>query len=215
MRPDRELPARPHRIASAWLIPPPLRYLSLVDKPLARRALRLLVVAAIVVAAAGCDRSAPDEPQEPADADASAEVAELAAIGGVQDVWAFEFGLDADRDTVREHLGAPAARTESEESGRAGALRIVVWRYDRLEVTFLVDAATESEYLLSVKVLDPSVPTRGGLEVGMELERAIDLLGEPRVIDDGSLVWFYRNTTIELVVSDDEVEAIHLARALP
>lgn len=215
MRPDREAPARPHRIASAWPFAPPLWYLSLVGGPVARRALRLLVVAAIVVAAVGCDRPTADEPQEPDDADASAELPELVAIGGVQDVWAFEFGLDADRDTVREHLGAPAARTESEESGRAGSPRIVVWQYDRLEVTFLIDVAIESEYLLSVKISDPSVPTRGGLEVGMKLDRAIELLGEPRVIDDRSLVWFYRNTTIELVVSDDEVEAIHLARALP
>ncbi|MFW6292313.1 MAG: hypothetical protein ACOC7V_08295, partial [Spirochaetota bacterium] len=75
--------------------------------------------------------------------------------------------------------------------------------------------ANETEYLLSARISDPSVPIRGGLEVGMQLDRATELLGEPRVIEERSLVYFYRNTTIELVVSDDVVEAIHLARALP
>ncbi|MFW5743161.1 MAG: hypothetical protein ACOCVO_01000 [bacterium] len=183
------------------------------------RALRCVRIAAVVVvsllAAGGCGESSPPQAQEPAAEQATADLPEIAAIGGVQDVWAFDFGMDADREAVRAQRGEPRARAVSEESDRAGEPDIVVWRYDGLEITFLIDAANETEYLLSARISDPSVPIRGGLEVGMQLDRATELLGEPRVIEERSLVYFYRNTTIELVVSDDVVEAIHLARALP
>ena len=173
------------------------------------------VVAVSLFAAAGCGESAPPEAQEPAVEQAAADLPEIAAIGGVQDVWAFDFGMDADREAVRAELGEPRSRAVSEESDRAGEPDIVVWRYDGLEITFLIDAVNEIEYLLSARISDPSVPIRGGLEVGMQLDRATELLGDPRVINERSLVYFYRNTTIELVVSDGVVEAIHLARALP
>ncbi len=173
------------------------------------------VVAVSLFAAAGCGESAPPEAQEPAAEEATADLPEIAAIGGVQDVWAFDFGMDADREAVRAELGEPRSRAVSEESDRAGEPDIVVWRYDGLEITFLIDAVNEIEYLLSARISDPSVPIRGGLEVGMQLDRATELLGDPRVINERSLVYFYRNTTIELVVSDGVVEAIHLARALP
>lgn len=183
---------------------------------LLRVLLRLAVAPAILVLAVSCGGPAADDTGgEPTAREADAELPELAAIGGVRDVWAFGFGMDAGREAVLEQLGEPRARTESEDSRRAGGPEIVVWEYDGLEITFLIDVVNESEYLLSVRISDPSVPLRGGLEVGMQLDRATEMLGEPRVVNEGSLVYFYRNTTIELITDDRVVEAIHLARALP
>lgn len=215
MRPDREAPCS--RTTSARMRPSrrrvPLRLLR--PASLRRVVVSIAVVAATVGGLAGCGGPSGDESQEPRADQAVAELPELAAIGGARDVWAFEFGMDADREAVSEHLGEPRTRAESEESGRAGGPRIVVWDYDGLEITFLIDAVNETEYLLSAKISDASVPTRGGLEVGMQLDRATGLLGEPRVVNERSLVYFYRNTTIELITSDGVVEAIHLSRALP
>lgn len=215
MTPNREAPVLPSRLASPLRSPPRRRDARLRLVGRARAVLWFVVVIAVAAVATGCGGPTADEAQEPDAANTPAELPELAAIGGVHDVWAFEFGMDSDREAVRAHLGEPAARIEGEDSGRAGAPRIVVWEYDGLEVTFLIDEANESERLLSVEISDPSVPTRGGLEVGMQLDRATELLGEPRVVNERSLVYFYRNTTIELIASGDVVEAIHLARALP
>jgi hypothetical protein len=174
----------------------------------------LILVALVVLVAAGCDAPRPTVPPEGTQA-APPDLQELPAIGGVHDVWAFEFGMDAGRETVRSHLGDPLSREQSEQSGQAGGPQIVRWVYDGLEITFLIDAAGESEYLLSVEIDGPDVPIRGGLELGMPIAAAAELLGEPRVVNERSRVYFYRNTTIELIVDRDEVAAIHLARALP
>jgi hypothetical protein len=147
--------------------------------------------------------------------EASAALPELAAIGGVRDVWAFDFPMTASRDEVRSALGEPQAVSESETNRSSSGPEVVLWIYDGLEVTFLLDEHGEHEYLLSVKIDHPSVPLRGGLRVGMPLEEALRLLGEPRVSNERSRVYFYRDTTIELVVEHGEVAAVHLARALP
>ncbi len=171
-------------------------------------ALLHVVLFAVLV---GCDRpeSSP-ELEEPAD-----DLAPIAAIGGVRDVWAFEFGLDADRDRVRLVLGDPLQIERSISVGGGGGPEIVRWEYDGLRVDFLLDNADAHEYLLSVRIGDPEIPMRGGLRLGMPVGEAVELLGEPRVENADSLVYFYRETTIELAVSDGVVSAVILARALP
>ena len=160
---------------------------------------------------AGCERSEPS-PSPVASAD---DLAPIAAIGGVRDIWAFEFGLDADRERVRAAFGDPLAVEQSDTNEADAGPQIVRWEYDGLRVNFLIDRADEHEYLLSVRISDPEIPMRGGLRIAMPVDEAVELLGEPRVENEDSLVYFYRETTIELAVSDGAVSAVTLARALP
>ena len=147
--------------------------------------------------------------------DSAGELPELAAIGGVQDVWAFPFGLDADREGVRSELGEPVSVNQTRSGENEDGPTVIRWFYERFSLTFLVDATGEQEYLLSARLSDPEAPLRGGLRVGMPVDEAIALLGEPRVASGDSRVWFYLNSTIELVVGGNEVEAVVLSRALP
>ncbi|MFW6292879.1 MAG: hypothetical protein ACOC7V_11210 [Spirochaetota bacterium] len=173
--------------------------------------LRTVLVGVLAVVLAGCERSEP----APEPGESAAEVAPIAAIGGVRDVWAFDFGLDADRERVRAAFGDPLRVEQSDTNEADAGPQIVRWEYDGLRVSFLIDRADEHEYLLTVRISDPELPMRGGLRIGMPVGEAVELLGEPRVENPDSLVYFYRETTIELGVSDGIVETVTLARALP
>lgn len=181
-------------------------------KHLTVRRITLVTLLAATVLLSGCSQGE----EEQADAQsARAELPALATIGGVQDVWGFSFGMSADRETVRGALGEPVSVETSQAGTNGQGPQIERWAYEDLEVTFVVGAQGGTDYLLSVLVREPDVPLRGGIRIGMPLEEALSLLGEPRVVNDGSHVWFYRATTIEIVVRDQRVEAVHLARALP
>ncbi|MFW5689379.1 MAG: hypothetical protein ACOC1U_07400, partial [Spirochaetota bacterium] len=86
-----------------------------------------------------------------------AELPELERVGGVQDVWALPFGMNADRDTVRAELGEPAEVERPERPEDAGGPMVERWRYEGLVLTFLVDPVGEQEYLLTARILDESV----------------------------------------------------------
>ncbi len=142
-------------------------------------------------------------------------VPDLARIGGVQDVWGFDFGMDANRTRVRVALGEPESVMETTASGGVVGPQLERWFYEGFQVTFLVNEAEEHELLIAVRIEDPVVPVRGGLRIGMPLDEALDLLGEPRVVDGASHVYFYRDATIEIVARGHSIEAIQLSRALP
>lgn len=198
------------RVDGAVRFPPPAPS----SRGITPRLSLLLGCAAVVMLVAGCSdpgqSAATDQPEQ-----AAAELPELPLIGGARDVWAFEFGMDADREAVRDVLGEPKAILQSEQTGEGSSPTIERWAYDGLEITFLIDTTGESEYLLSVRIDEADVPLRGGLAVDMGADEARELLGEPRVNQDDTLVYFYRNTTIELITSRGIVEAVLLARALP
>jgi len=172
--------------------------------------LKSLLFAIVAIVLTACP--AEETPSEPAEA---SSLPELAVIGGVQDVWAFEFGMDADRARVREVLGEPGRVVESGPDGSDAGPRIERFQYEGIQVDFLLDPTDGHEYLLLVRISDPSVPLSGGLRIGMPVDEAADLLGEPQIADAELQVYFYRATTIELGVSDGVVETITLARALP
>ena len=172
------------------------------------RLLLIFLVSAVLAACGGAE--APSDPAEP-----SGELPSLAMIGGVRDVWPFEFGLDADREAVRSVAGDPIAVTASGTMATDAGPEILRWEYDGVQMTFLIDSAAEREYLISVRISHPDVPLRGGLSIGMPLDEAVELLGEPRVVSNESRVYFYRDTTIELIAPGDVVQAVTLARALP
>lgn len=178
-----------------------------------------VVATLFVVALMGCDGSrnagANDAPNDAPESEADAELMDLAAIGGAQDVWGFSFGFDASRELVREQLGEPNTVSEAPIQENGAGPQVVRWFYDGLEVTFLSNPAEELEFVLSVRVEQADVPLRGGLRIGMPVDEALALLGEPRVSQDNARVWFYLNTTIELTVRDGRVEAVTLARAMP
>ncbi len=168
---------------------------------------RHVLIAVILLSLYGCD--APEEGPEVDDRP------DLARVGGVQDVWGFEFGMDADRERVRHELGSPASVSESSAPESASGLEVERWYYDGFQVTFLINVREEYEHLLAVRIEDPKVPLRGGLRIGMRLDAALELLGEPRVVDGASRVYFYRDSTIEVVAPATTVEAVQLSRALP
>lgn len=146
---------------------------------------------------------------------AAAELPEIAAIGGAQDVWPFAFGLDADREVVESTLGPPAAE-ESKPAGSSDSTALIVsWDYPGLSFTFFADEASGTEQLLSARVRTPDVGLRGGLTIDMKTADALALLGEPGFRTNDRVVFFYYSTTIELVIRDDRVSEIALSRAMP
>ncbi len=168
---------------------------------------RSLILSALLLALFGCDAAdeVPDTDTRP----------DLARIGGVRDVWGFEFGMDADRERVRSDLGEPVTVSESPAPESASGLEVERWYYDGFHVTFLINVPEEYEHLLAVRIEDPRVPLRGGLRIGMPLDEALELLGDPRVVDGASQVYFYRDSTIEIVAPEAAVESVQLSRALP
>ena len=169
---------------------------------------RRLIVAIFPIILFGCQVA--DDPAEQPGA-----IPELAQIGGVQDVWGFDFGMDANRTRVRVELGEPESVMETSATGGAVGPQLERWFYDGFQVTFLINEPEEYEILLAVRIEDPAVPVRGGLWIGMPLDEAFELLGEPRVVDGASHVYFYRDATIELIARGPSIEAIQLSRALP
>ena len=146
---------------------------------------------------------------------ASANLPELATVGGAQDVWPFEFGLDASRPQVEEAMGRPAEVTERPAGTQDSPGRVVTYEYPAVSFQFFVSAEGQDEFLLSATVTSPEVALRGGLSVGMPVDDALMILGDPDVEDNGLLVYFYFTSTIELYVSEGTVDAVMLARALP
>lgn len=167
---------------------------------------RHLVGAIFLIALFGCD--AADEPAGQHDT-----IPELARIGGVQDVWGFDFGMDSSRTRVRVDLGEPESVMET--TGGVVGPQLERWFYEGFQVTFLINESEEYEFLLAVRIEDATVPMRGGLRIGMPLDEALALLGEPRIVDGASHVYFYRDTTIEVVARGPTIEAVQLSRALP
>ena len=183
---------------------------------LSRHPGRAVAILVALLLLAACSRPADEaDLQQAAGSPPAPELQELPPIGGAQDVWALPFGMDADREVVREVFGEPIAVERPDQESQGEGPQIVRWRYEGLLMTFLIERGDLREYLLSVRISDPQVPINGGLEIGMPVREAVELLGEPRVVNEDSRVYFYRNTTIELVVRDDHVRTIHLARALP
>lgn len=171
------------------------------------RSARHLLIAILLLFLYGCDA-----PEEGPGVD---DRPDLARVGGVHDVWGFEFGMDADRKRVRSDLGSPVSISESSAPESASGLEVERWYYGGFQVTFLINVPEEYEHLLAVRIEDPQVPLRGGLRIGMPLDHALELLGEPRVVDGASYVYFYRDSTIEVVAPGTVVEAVQLSRALP
>ena len=174
-----------------------------------RRVALLLAASLLAFAFSACAASKePDEVPAP-------DLPELSAIGGVHDVWAFPFGMDANRERVRDRLGDPRTTVETHGPGEASGPRVERWHYEGVHFTFLIHEADGYEHLLGARIEGPAVPVRGGLEIGMPLDEALSLLGEPRIVDGESHVYFYRDTTIEIIAPDARVEAIQLSRAMP
>jgi len=139
----------------------------------------------------------------------------IAAIGGVQDVWPFSFGLDSDRTVVESALGAPTGTRSRPAGDSETSATVVTWEYPGVSFTFFVDGAAQVEELLTARIASADVAVGGGLAVGMSEEEAVALLGEPGYRSGDDIVYFYYSTTIELVVRRGRVVEIALARALP
>ena len=80
----------------------------------------VLLGAALLLAGCGGGGTAAGDADGSANGgESGADLPELAAIGGAQDVWGFSFGFDASREVVREALGDPETVTEApiQESG--------------------------------------------------------------------------------------------------
>ena len=188
------------------------------DKPrLARHLIRILV-ALVVLGAASCtvrDRGSDSLPLPVETNLAAAELPGIAAIGGVQDVWPFSFGLDADRALVQSVLGLPAATGSRSAGGNDTRAKVVTWEYPGVSFTFFVDEAARIEDLLVARVDSSDVALRGGLAVGMTADDALALLGEPGYRAGDEVIYFYYTTTIELLVRRGRVAEIALARAMP
>jgi hypothetical protein len=146
---------------------------------------------------------------------ASAPLPELATIGGAQDVWPFEFGLDAKRIDVEAAIGTPESISERAAGTESSPGRVVSWTFPTVEFRFFVSSDGAEEFMLAATITSAEVPLRGGLSVGMSIEDAVAVLGKPDVENESLLVYFYFNSTIELYKSDGMVEAVMLARALP
>jgi len=146
---------------------------------------------------------------------AGAGLPELATVGGAQDVWPFEFGLDGQRKDVEAAMGAPDAVSERAAGTADSPGRVVTWTYPTAEFRFFVSAGGEEEFMVAATITSSEQPLRGGLAVGMSIEEAIAVLGKPDVENESLLVYFYFTSTIEIYKSDGTVEAIMLARALP
>jgi hypothetical protein len=137
---------------------------------------------------------------------------ELPEIGGAQDIWPFTFGLQAGYEDVLAVLGEPSGGKERvDEEGKP---TIVRWRYAGLVVTFLENSPS-NVMVLTVRFTGPEYPMRGGLALGMPIEDAFALMGEPRVVNGKFRVYFYNTTTIELLVDEGRVAEVVVARAMP
>ncbi|MBU8912760.1 MAG: hypothetical protein KOO61_01970 [Spirochaetales bacterium] len=184
-----------------------------------RGSILALTVAVIAFAPASCGGRSPAsdlpppivEENEPA----AAQLPEIATIGGVQDVWPFSFGLDADRELVRSIFGPPAAQESQPVGGNDSTADIVSWDYPGFSFTFFVDDAAPTEQLLSARISSSAVELRGGLAIDMKTEEALAILGEPGFRSDDRAVFFYYATTIELDIRDDRISEIALSRAMP
>ena len=104
---------------------------------------------------------------------ASAALPELASVGGAQDVWPFEFGLDADRASVEAMLGAPESVSERPAGTEDAPGRVFTWSYPAVEFQFFVGFDSEEEFMLAATITSPDQPLRGGLSVGMSIEDAV------------------------------------------
>lgn len=190
-------------------------------KHLRRDALvRTLALCAAALAVGACGGRGQDAAgksgADKGDADlASTALPELAVVGGAQDVWPFEFGLDAKRAGVESILGAPDDVSERAAGTGSSTGRVITWTYPDVTFTFFIDAHGRDEYLLSAAFTSPEIPLGNGLSVGMPAEAARALLGEPDVRDESLSAYFYYTSTIELHVTDGTVTRIVLARALP
>jgi hypothetical protein len=142
------------------------------------------------------------------------ELPELAAVGGVQDLWAFPFSLTSNRETVREAYGEPEWVDASQPGGDA-ASEVIEWGYEGVVFSFFAKNGDQLESLISATIARNDVPLDGELEIGMPIDEARTILGEPQVQTDEALVFFYFDTTIELRYEDGVVTEIVLARALP
>ncbi len=190
-----------------------------------RRCIAPLVALLVAIAIGGCggDRSggaarpAGGEPAggDSAGSDAEAGPAPLGQVGSAADLWVFPFTMAAARDEVRDALGEPIGSETRREDARSSGPEALTWEYPGLIVTFLVGTSDGDDYLISVRVTDPSVTLGSGIAVGMPVDDALAILGDPQVNDDRSLVYFYRASTIEIVVDAGRVAAVVLARALP
>ncbi|TVQ17642.1 MAG: hypothetical protein EA382_18575 [Spirochaetaceae bacterium] len=165
----------------------------------------------------GAARPAGGEPagSDPAGSDAEAGPAPLGQVGSAADLWAFPFTMAAARDQVRDALGEPISSESRRDDARTGGPEALTWEYPGLIVTFLTGTSDGDDYLISVRVTDPSVALGSGIAVGMPVDDAVTILGNPQVRDDRSLVYFYRASTIEIVVDAGRVASVVLARALP
>ena len=184
-----------------------------------RASILAITMAVIALALAACEGRAPASDFPPPAAEenemAAATLPEIATIGGVQDVWPFSFGLDADRELVGSIFGPPAAEVSKTVGGNDSTVLIVSWDYPGFSFTFFIDEAVPAEQLLSARVSSPAVELRGGLSIDMKTEDALAILGEPGFRSDDRAVFFYYATTIELVIRDDRVSEIALSRAMP
>jgi len=147
-------------------------------------------------------------------AEPDTELPELAAVGGVQDLWAFPFSMTANRETVREEYGEPEWVESSQPQGDVGS-EVIEWGYPGVVFSFFAKSSDELESLLSALVTSNDTPLNGELEIGMAIDEARGVLGEPQVQTDETLVFFFFDTTIELRYEDGTVTGIVLARALP
>ena len=123
----------------------------------------LLVVPALVVFARG-EEEASVPVQE-----AGPELPQLVLVAGAQDLWPFEFGFDATRESLAVFLGA--AETISRDE------LLETWQYEGFEITFFVDSDQELELLMSVRITSEEVPLRGGVSLGMSRAGIVDLMG--------------------------------------
>ena len=170
----------------------------------------LVATALFVFLLSGCGAKPAETPDE-----GSAELPELPAIGGAQDVWNFPFGFGDDRDTVRAALGDPDDTVVEPVAAMENGPRVEEWHYPGVEIDFYVDPEQDLEYVLSVIVTSSEIELRGGLFVGMDLADAILILGDPEPGTGSATVYFYLNTSIILESEGGTVTRITLSRALP
>lgn len=139
--------------------------------------------------------------------------ANLASIGGAQDVWPFTFGFDADRTKVEQALGPPES---TQDDGN-----VTTWSYPGLDLDFFREETGETEYLIAAHITEDAevrgepIALRGGLHLGMSRDEALQLLGEPGLEAGRAIVFFYYTTTIELLIRNNTVREVVLARAMP
>ena len=165
----------------------------------------------ILVLLVSCGGGEP--PEIPVEDSKDTPLPEMAAVAGAQDLWPFSFGLDANRAVVESALGAPEQVNEK-DVGQPD-VTVFEWYYPGTELVFFRHDTEDSEYLLSARFSDGEAELGAGLRVGMPLDEALQILGNPGYERDQSIVIFYYTTTIELVTDGEVVTEISLARAMP